>query len=300
MIDVSQAVERRCNARIERSAQDEVAAIQTLLRDVYRDAGDGRTLLREIVQNADDAQAQRLAFAVVERGCSAAHNTLLRGPALLVANDGPFPERDWNALHQALGNAKADDAGTIGRFGVGLKSLFHICEAFVYLGAEHGHRRTGALNPWAGTGEDDRDPLHPDWDTVADNDLRCLLDVAQALLGSFDDGLLLWIPLRQPQHLDRAEVGQQYGLGKDTVDPERIVVWFDRPESCALLLAQCGHLRSIEAGRAETIRELGNRTSLIRVDRPDFESCAWVGRHHDDNHPHERRYAGKIRGEDKE
>ena len=117
-------VDRRPDARIVRSALDEVKAIQTLLSDVYKDAGDGRTLLRELVQNADDAGAERLVFGVWSRGWSQAENGLLRGPALLVANDGPFPAKHRNALHLALGGSKADDTGKVGRFGVGLKSVF--------------------------------------------------------------------------------------------------------------------------------------------------------------------------------
>ena len=39
-------IDRRPDARIVRSALDEVKAIQTLLSDVYKDAGDGRTLLK--------------------------------------------------------------------------------------------------------------------------------------------------------------------------------------------------------------------------------------------------------------
>ena len=289
------SVVRPRNARIVRSAQDEVREIQRLLSDVYRDTGDGRTLLRELVQNADDAGARRLVFVVVEKGLPDARNTLLRGPALLVANDGPLPEGDWRALHQALGNAKAEDTGKIGRFGLGLKSVFHICEAFVYLGAEDGHRRIGSLNPWAGTGKAvDADPIHPDWNTVEDVDLYRLLHVVRTLLGSFENGLLLWIPLRRREHLDRAEEGQQYGLGQVPVDPENIVAWFDRPESLTLLLVQCGHLRSIKACRAPTICELRNRVPLVCVDRPHFESCDWVGRYRDDDSPCVRTFEGRI------
>src|SRR5271166_6728650 len=166
-------IDRRPDARIVRSALDEVKAIQTLLSDVYKDLGDGRTLLRELVQNADDAGAERLVFGLWTRGWPQAENALLRGPALLVANDGPFPARHRDALHLAIGGSKAEDAGKVGRFGVGLKSVFHICEALVYLGAEKGILRPGGLNPWAGTGEGgDADPIHPDWDRVGDKDLE--------------------------------------------------------------------------------------------------------------------------------
>ena len=85
-------VDVRPNAGIVRSPLDEIKAIQTLLADVYADAGDGRTLVRELVQNADDAGARRLKLAVLEHGWPDARNSLLRGPALLVANNGAFPD----------------------------------------------------------------------------------------------------------------------------------------------------------------------------------------------------------------
>ncbi|WP_294539490.1 hypothetical protein [uncultured Rhodoblastus sp.] len=101
--DSSPQIDRRPDSRIVRSALDEVKAIQTLLSDVYKDAGDGRTLLRELVQNADDARAKRLVFGVLDRGWPQATNSLLRGPALLVANDGQFPAKDRDALHRSYG-----------------------------------------------------------------------------------------------------------------------------------------------------------------------------------------------------
>jgi hypothetical protein len=260
-------IDRRPDARIVRSALDEVRAIRTLLADVYKDAGDGRTLLRELVQNADDAGAERLVFAVLDRGWPQAENSLLRGPALLVANDGRFPAKDRDALHRALGGSKANDPGKVGRFGVGLKSVFHICEAIVYLGADRGILRPGALNPWAGTGDGgDADPIHPDWDEVLDKDLDDLRRMAILLLGRFDDGLLQWFPLRCNEHLDRA-LSRQYGLGEVCPTPKEVAAWFGRPASLALLLAQCGHLRSIEADRVVDPERLDARTKLTRRDR---------------------------------
>ena len=88
----SRAIDVRRNAGIVRSPLDEIKAIQTLLADVHKDAGDGRTLFRELVQNADDSGARRLRLTVLECGWPDAQNSLLRGPALLVANDGPFPD----------------------------------------------------------------------------------------------------------------------------------------------------------------------------------------------------------------
>ena len=289
-------IDRRRDARIVRSALDEVKAIQTLLSDVYKDAGDGRTLLRELVQNADDAGAERLVFGVLDRGWPQAGNSLLLGPALLVANDGPFPAKDRDALHRALGGSKADDTGKVGRFGVGLKSVFHICEALVYLGADGGILRPGTLNPWAGTGDEgDADPIHPDWDGVGNEDLKRLRRVANQLLGRFDGGLILWVPLRHSEHLDRAQ-DRQYGLGQVCPTPEQVAAWFGRPASLALLLAQCGHLHSIEADRVADPEWLDARTKLARVARPSFRRCAWVGRHDDDSPIPDRTFGGRIVG----
>ena len=139
-------VERQPNSGITRNALDEIKAIQTLLEDSYQDAGDGRTIVREIVQNADDAEAKKLVFVVLDSGLHKPSNSLLHGPALLVANDGPFPKKDRNSFHKAVGGSKAEEFGKIGRFGIGLKSVFHICEAIVYLGAENGILLPGVLN----------------------------------------------------------------------------------------------------------------------------------------------------------
>lgn len=274
-----------------------IRSLKLLLRDTYPDAGDGRTPVREIVQNADDAKAKRLVFAALDEGYSSACNTLLRGPALLVANDGLFSDQDKDSMHQAFGgSSKTDDAEKIGRFGMGLKSVFHLCEAFVYLGAEDGTTKPGVLNPWAGTGGvRDCDPLHPDWDTVHNHDRQFLLNAAQDVLGSFDNGLLLWIPLRLREHFNRAPNGGESGLVKDYPKIKKIEAWFDhQPASLALLLAQCGYLDSIKAVRAKNLDELRNPRCLVRCARPDFNSRPWVGRHQLDSDQRNRCFRGNI------
>ena len=285
-------IERRPNARIERSALDEVRTIQTLLQDAYKDAGDGRTLVRELVQNADDAEASRLVFVVLDEGLPDADNSLLRGPALLVANNGAFRERDWKGIHQALGGSKAEELGKVGRFGVGLKSAFHICEAVVYFGAENDLLRPGVLNPWAGTGESgDADPIHPDWDWVDDADVDRLRAAATSLLSGFRNGLLLWVPLRLRAHLDRAE-GRLYGLAEFCPSPDAVREWFGSPDGLALLLAQCGHIRSIKAIGASG--EGGAVEALVHVERPGFVAGAWVGRPIADRPAFRRSFGGGI------
>ncbi len=270
----------RPNAGIERSPLDEIKAIRTLLADVYTDAGDGRTLFRELVQNADDARAQQIKFVVLERGLRDTRNPLLHERALLVANDGAFSAGDQEALHRALGGSKENEVDKIGTFGIGLKSVFHICEALLYVGAEKSVWRAGVLNPWAGTGESgDADPLHPTWDKIDEPEVKRLRSVMIELLGGTNNGLLLWIPLRLPEHLDRGAEGRQYGLGERYPRLDELYGWFGSSVSAALLMAQCGHLRTIDAERAATPDSLGDRVRLVRVER---QAVGWVGRYQDD------------------
>ena len=291
-------VDVRRNAGIVRSPLDEIKAIQALLADVYKDAGDGRTLFRELVQNADDAGAQRLALVVLERGWPDARNSLLHGPALLVANDGAFTETDGKALHKAIGGSKEDEVDKIGTFGIGLKSVFHICEGFLYMGAGESEWRAGVLNPWAGTGENgDADPLHPDWDEIDEIEVRRLRSVTAELLGNTSNGLLLWIPLRRPEHLDRGAEGRQYGLGERCPRPDDLCVWFGCPAPAALLLAQCGRLRAIDTARAAGPESLRDRVRLVRVYR---QTAGWVGRYqHDDGRYPDRTFEGEIFSDDR-
>ena len=291
--DRSPNVDVRPNAGIVRNPTDEIKAIQTLLADVYKDAGDGRTLFRELVQNADDAEARRLRLTVLERGWPDAQNSLLHGPALLVANDGPFSDKDRDALHKAIGGSKEDDPSKIGTFGIGLKSVFHICEAFLYIGAEKSAWRAGVLNPWTGTGKNgDSDPLYPDWNAIDESEVERLRSVTTELLRPTSNGLLLWIPLRRPKHLNRGTE-----LGKRRPKPDDLCEWFGNPAPAALLLAQCGHLKSIEVYRTTGPESLHDRSRLMRVAR---RTAGWVRRHKDDRHERPNRiFEGAITSDER-
>jgi hypothetical protein len=69
---------------------------------------------------------------------------LLGGAALFAVNDGPFQPSDARNITRLGSNSKAGEATAAGRFGLGLKSVFHLCEAFFYLASppQSGHDRT--------------------------------------------------------------------------------------------------------------------------------------------------------------
>ena len=74
-----------------------VNQIKSLLRDRY---ASGYPILKELVQNADDAQARRVRPDALT-GWPDADNPLLRGPGPLVVNDGVF-RLTGSARHSCL------------------------------------------------------------------------------------------------------------------------------------------------------------------------------------------------------
>src|SRR5208282_2691732 len=104
-----------------------VNQIKSNLRDRY---DTGYPILKELLQNADDAEARRFRLDALP-GWPTAANPLLRGPGLLVLNDGFFREEDESGITSFGESSKAADSAAIGKFGFGQKAVFHLCDAFV-------------------------------------------------------------------------------------------------------------------------------------------------------------------------
>jgi hypothetical protein len=91
------------------------------VRDRYRDE---TAVLKEIVQNADDAEADRVDFIVVSDGITSAVNRLLRGPALVAVNNGSFRRRDARGIRQFGLSVKSTDQGAIGKLDLDRRPSF--------------------------------------------------------------------------------------------------------------------------------------------------------------------------------
>ncbi len=177
---------------------DAVNIITDLLRDRY---ANGFPILKELIQNADDASARQLIFAM-DPGFPDSRHPLLQGPGLWFFNDGKFQSSDAENLRfVGIGN-KAGDSATIGKFGLGMKSVFHLCEALFYVAWDGTDLYHEMLTPWKRHGQDlDRMWGGPIIDADDWNRLRKL---ASGLLGSDDENrtwFLLWLPLRMEEHL---------------------------------------------------------------------------------------------------
>jgi len=99
------------------------------LKNILRQYPDNGQIIKEIIQNAEDAGASILRFLHDEND----EGTLfsqgvndLQGPALYSFNDAFFTADDWKGIQKLGESIKEKDALKIGRFGLGFKSVFHM------------------------------------------------------------------------------------------------------------------------------------------------------------------------------
>ena len=107
--------------------------IQNILQDYPCD----ETILKELLQNADDAKANKMYIILDKR----THGERvfndgwkdLQGPALLVWNNSIFSENDLKGIQKLGFGGKRSDAETIGQYGIGFNVVYHLtdCPSFV-------------------------------------------------------------------------------------------------------------------------------------------------------------------------
>ncbi len=165
------------------------------------------SVIKEIIQNADDAGASHdqninLDFGI-SPGVNDAVHPLLRGPGLVFLNNGKFTEHDARAVQSFGLNQKAIVETTIGKFGLGMKSVFHFCEAFFFMAQTRERSYSSILNPWSGDAK--FHALHDDWDEFTDQDSQRIKEHLVDLISPYhkkdSTWFLLWLPLRKKSHL---------------------------------------------------------------------------------------------------
>ncbi|XP_014850900.1 PREDICTED: sacsin-like, partial [Poecilia mexicana] len=103
------------------------------LKDILRRYPDGGQILKELIQNADDAHATEVIFIHDERSYGteslwSANLGQYQGPALYAYNNAAFTEDDWERIQKAGRSGKINDPNKIGRFGIGFNSVYHITD----------------------------------------------------------------------------------------------------------------------------------------------------------------------------
>ncbi|TKD13451.1 hypothetical protein FBT96_19530 [Rhodobacter capsulatus] len=167
--------------------------LRTNLKERYHFEG-GRTLLRELLQNADDSGSEQVMIAV-QPGWPEADHPLLRVPGLMVANDGRYDAASAQGIARFGGSIKATDTAAIGRFGMGQKTAFHVCDAFLVVSDGHETEVPSlVVNPYIVIGKPGDACV--EWKAALTTRDRDLL-LSSGLAGSARQ-MVQWYPLRSP------------------------------------------------------------------------------------------------------
>ncbi|CAM8938869.1 unnamed protein product [Rhodiola kirilowii] len=103
------------------------------IREVLANYPEGTTVLKELIQNADDAGATKVCLCLDKRvhGNESLLSKSLaswQGPALLAYNNAEFTEEDFLSISRIGGSSKQGHAWKTGRFGVGFNSVYHLTD----------------------------------------------------------------------------------------------------------------------------------------------------------------------------
>ena len=114
--------------------------LTTRLNRLLEDYTDGFSVLKELVQNADDAGATEVRFLYDERTNEDAKTWLLnegmkecQGPALWVYNDAVFADEDFKSIEKLSGATKEQDTEKIGKFGLGFNAVYNLTDVPMFL-----------------------------------------------------------------------------------------------------------------------------------------------------------------------
>ncbi|XP_060582871.1 sacsin-like isoform X2 [Ruditapes philippinarum] len=121
---------------IEDFCHDEplITHLKNLLEGYPVDSG----ILKELIQNADDAKATEIHF-VKDYKTHPQHNIIdqmfqpLQGPALVVCNDSAFSNDDIKGIQRLGRGNKSDDPSKTGRYGIGFSAVYNLTDAPSFL-----------------------------------------------------------------------------------------------------------------------------------------------------------------------
>ncbi|OQS05175.1 hypothetical protein THRCLA_02648, partial [Thraustotheca clavata] len=114
------------------------------IREILRNYPEGTSVLKEMVQNADDAGATEISFCLDMRTHSSnqlAYTKLatFQGPSLMVHNNARFTDADFESIQRIGDSLKKDNSQgwKTGRFGIGFNSVYHITDLPTFVSGSH-------------------------------------------------------------------------------------------------------------------------------------------------------------------
>lgn len=113
------------------------------IREILTNYPEGIAVLKELVQNADDAGASTIRFVYDSRRHPTTNLADMKMaefqcPALLVYNDAVFSESDFASI-QSIGSSlsKKDKVNKTGRFGLGFNAVYHLSELPAFISSSY-------------------------------------------------------------------------------------------------------------------------------------------------------------------
>ncbi len=204
-------------------------------------------IVKELIQNAEDARATRLLIAW-DHGLPNAQHPLLRGPGLLAINNGGYDSDNARAIREMGLSSKAADSSSIGKFGLGMKSVFHLGEVFLFVAVDATGERIDAdvRSPWS----TEEGGLHPDWDEFGEADQDVIRTHVRSLFGT-GPWFCLWVPLRTSTNCGGVDPIESYYPGDEPPDNLLGPKHFKQVAAILPLLAHLEHVqfRLIEQDR---------------------------------------------------
>ncbi|GGY37654.1 sacsin N-terminal ATP-binding-like domain-containing protein [Parvularcula lutaonensis] len=220
--------------------------------------GNGISVFRELLQNADDAKAHQVSLHL-RPGWPEASNPLLRGPGLLLVNDGEFDERSATGMQTFGGSVKALDDASVGRFGLGQKSVFHLCDAFAVVPDGFGaHDEPFVVNPFEALGREGDDCLR--WPRINDEDARRIASEGKQLLDA-RRRLNMWFPLRREGLRPKPT---SKGIIASDIAPESLAPLADEWR-IAEMVASLRHVRRVVVGIGPSNAEIDRGTARAMI-----------------------------------
>ncbi len=125
----------------------------------------GFPILKELIQNANDAEATEMILKFFPGDETADHPLLKNNKGIFVYNNGPFSATNETAMRTIGGSDKKKDTNKVGKYGLGMKSIYHICDFFFYI---VDGKRVDFLNPWYKS--QNPNYIHNDWSKVTSKD----------------------------------------------------------------------------------------------------------------------------------
>lgn len=234
------------------------------LKELIRNYPRGVGIIKEFIQNADDAGAKSLSVLLDMRTHPQGRirdrrMAVLQGPALLIANESVFSEKDFQSIQNIGESSKADSGPKTGRFGLGFNTCYNVTDypSFVtggYIVCFDPHQNAIA-SPGGQHGV--RGTLAAVWESSADW-LMTFTATGLAQQAAWHEGTIFRLPLRTPAQASGSEISKE-SFGKDAFDEIVRQLMTVGPE----LLLFTKHLNAIEV--AEISEGADDPHFLLRI-----------------------------------